>query len=372
MSASIGVQNLIAFLRKNRWTQSPTPNDRFLIFLGPDDDNGKPIRLALPNSEAYADSLQLTHDALDLLAYIYNTSVKSISDSISVLCNDIFKIRTLIDRQSGSRPSLNSAADSINNIRRQIIASACVEMAPKPFYSKASSAAVNQADICSFGHTFDGSFGFTVESPIPYSQMDFGFIEKNEPPFNRRVLERLIRGINYANIAAEQDDLDIITNNYESGLNANMCSMLMKLIESAHSNLEYSIAWSSAIDPSEDIKDLRSVNLTARTYLYLKEADTVLRKTEWSETRTITGTISNIGVDNQEHAEYQEHVVKILCMDDEFKGKRITIYLDNDQFRLACDALKNTMNVRATGVLQRINGRYYIYETEAFAMVLST
>ena len=61
---------------------------------------------------------------------------------------------------------LEVATGYITGIRSQLAATATTEIQPDPFFLRVKKEATQYADACRFGHTFRGSFGFTVESPI--------------------------------------------------------------------------------------------------------------------------------------------------------------------------------------------------------------
>src|SRR5208282_1846916 len=62
------------------------------------------------------------------------------------------------------------------------------------------------ADSCRFGHTFRGSFGFTIESPvIPNIEPTLPQIEQ-PAPFERRVMQRFAHAVRVVSEAVRSDD----------------------------------------------------------------------------------------------------------------------------------------------------------------------
>jgi len=59
------------------------------------------------------------------------------------------------------------------------------------------------------------------------------------PPFERRVIQRLARGFQNIHEAELADDSSIITSNFASGFNANMCEALADLIEKTTDRLKF-------------------------------------------------------------------------------------------------------------------------------------
>jgi hypothetical protein len=58
------------------------------------------------------------------------------------------------------------AANYIAGVKTLLAATATTEMHPLPHFLRVRKEATDYAETCQFAHTFRGSFGFTIESPV--------------------------------------------------------------------------------------------------------------------------------------------------------------------------------------------------------------
>lgn len=128
---------------------------------------------------------------------------------------------------SDATPSLESAFYIIQGLRHLIMYSACMEKDPRRYFEQPLSVGRQQVQRCLFGHTFHGSFGYTIESPITApSQLHYPYGKSSQVqiPIERKVVERITRGFLNVQKAARRQNPEEISHNYEFGLNANMCT----------------------------------------------------------------------------------------------------------------------------------------------------
>ena len=68
---------------------------------------------------------------------------------------------------------LDIAEAFLKNAKGLLAAAATTEVSPKPFFGRVTKAAVVYSDDCRFAHTFRGSFGFAIESPVEANLRSF-------------------------------------------------------------------------------------------------------------------------------------------------------------------------------------------------------
>ena len=80
--------------------------------------------------------------------------------------------------------------------------------------------AKNMLDHFKFGHTFRGSFGYRIESRFKgdsHTQLNM-FVDQDDPepivPDERKVLQRIYRGLTATSEAVTKDDMTIISDGY--------------------------------------------------------------------------------------------------------------------------------------------------------------
>jgi hypothetical protein len=143
-----------------------------------------------------------------------------------------------------------------------------------------------------FGHTFRGSFGFTIESPVSLNDEPPVIGSVASPPFTCRVVERIARGLQAVDYASTSEDPSAISNHYSTGMSANMCESLVSLIhETGVASQEISIKFSTEWAPSEGLVSESRLPVMLQHVAVLKEAAIELRKKEDNTPTLVVGRV---------------------------------------------------------------------------------
>ena len=191
---------------------------------------GSALQLPLPLAAESTDFRERLRDALQTLVDAEGRSLEKVSESIQQIGYDIVRSAIPTELVQDDTVKLSSAKAYVNGMRELLASSATTEVNRYPFFQRQLKGSLTFADACRFGHTYRGSFGFVLESPVPPVQMDPLFPEAPPLPFERRVLERLARGILLVNEAVKADSPKLVIEGYRDGLNANGCEDLADLV----------------------------------------------------------------------------------------------------------------------------------------------
>src|SRR5262249_37301425 len=112
------------------------------------------------------------------------------------------------------------------------------------------------------------------------------------PPFERRVIQRLVRGLHNVQQAEASENPGIIAENYQTGFNANMCEALIDLIGGTSNRLSIDVAWSPEWHPSSDVPQKPTFHFKPVTIEIVKDAATVLRQAETAREFDILGIVT--------------------------------------------------------------------------------
>ncbi len=361
---NLRVEDLTAYRRKSGWKRTPHPNDRILVFTGGSDDQGHPLEMILPQRNDYADSPLRLAEAINLLAAVETRTPHVVVQAIQALDHDVLRMRIVNYLAAGGSLSLELAVKLIQGLRNLLSYAACVEEDPKPYFAKATGTGKRYVDRCRFGHTFAGSFGFTIESPIPPTAN--GLLPGIEvvAPFERRVMERTVRGLLSAQEAVLSGDVAILTRSYKEGLNANMCEVLLEMGEDMQeTELEYSVLWSPQWKAPTSVKATGTVRIERKTYQYLEAAVRELRTVDHSLKTHVQGRIVQLRsetapLEEEEEDTGRERTVTILWEDGQGRQMRLRVFLDPPEYRAACDAHKEGRTVSVKGTLEKV-GKFW-------------
>lgn len=275
----MNISDIVTYLeRGDAWNRILYPNSRLIAFEGPKDDNGERIILVLPAHNEFLDVKERLADAINLLAAIERIPPDNVIQKIRSVGRDTIRFRMLTD--TNSSPSLDRAFEIVEGLMDLVFFAACMEGRPRAYIpGKRQKIGYEQVQNCRFGHTFSGSFGFTIELPIFELQPTLFSGSQLRPPVARRIVERITRGFILVEEAEKHQNAEIIYKNYYDGINHNMCNALLKIIgRNRNVNMEFAVLWSPLIIPNKDLGAIKSIFVEKEAYRYIQEAADFMRK----------------------------------------------------------------------------------------------
>lgn len=210
------------------------------------------IELVVPNDVRSSEYAGQVSRVVDALAALEDRSEDDVVRAIREIAFDV--VRSCIPDPQVFNESirLEAARSFVVGIRNVLASAATTELQPRPYFLRQKKEATEYADRCRFGHTFRGSFGFTVESPLqPNDQITlFG---TPPPPFERRVIQRFARGLQLVSAAVSADSTAPIIQSTGTGFSANVCEQLASLVEqTSQSGMAFDFSFSPEW-PSENV-----------------------------------------------------------------------------------------------------------------------
>jgi hypothetical protein len=176
--------------------------DLYVLSDGGADD----IEIVLPREQTGTDFLRRIEGAIQTLCDVEGKEPEKIITAIRMIGYDVVRSRIPNALVHEDTIYLEVAENYIGGLRSLLAATATTEIQPDPFFLRVRREAMEYADRCRFGHTFRGSFGFTIESPVsPNNEPTLPQIDQPKP-FERRVIARLARGIRSVCESVRTDD----------------------------------------------------------------------------------------------------------------------------------------------------------------------
>jgi hypothetical protein len=216
-------------------------------------ENGLPeVELVVPKDRNTSDFDRRIQGAILTLSQVASADPSQVIASVRSIGFDVVRSRIPDDLVFEDTIHLENAKNYINGMKDLLAATATTEIKPLPFYGRPYKEATDYSDKCRFGHTYRGSFGFTIESPITPNEGDSLFPVEPTPPFERRVVQRLAIGIQQVCDAVTADNPEPLVNGFRSGFSANGCERFAKLIyETAYSGMSFLFSFSPEWTVSE-------------------------------------------------------------------------------------------------------------------------
>ncbi|HEV7274863.1 MAG TPA: hypothetical protein VGN80_01090 [Devosiaceae bacterium] len=246
------------YLTISGWRRTLLPRGDLELFtqtLG-----GAVVEIVLPSSSSAATAAERIIPALNTLASIGSRSVKDVAAEVAMLDFDIIRARlpdSMVLRES---IPLRIAERFIGNSRRFLASASAAEKSRELLMEDAQKSGADYANGCRFGHTFQGSFGFTIESPAgPAPNLAEG--ETSPPPFERRVVERIARGIQAIERSYTTGDPEVLERGVAAGLNINMLEDFTSLVaDSTASKITFSFVLTPAWAPSYQLPSATEIS----------------------------------------------------------------------------------------------------------------
>jgi hypothetical protein len=229
-----------------------------------------------------------------------------------------------------------------------VIYSACMETGRlRRYLRRYTEAAKDEAHRFQFQHTFHGSFGFAIASPLVET-----LFPREAPPVSRRVVERITRGFLSVENARQQRDALKISEQYERGMNANMCYAAAKMVAQLETTrVEYAVNWSTRLDAPQDLVHLAPISLDSSTAPLLQQAGKHLEEmatvgTEDLGERDIHGTVKELVGPSEKDTGQRSIIIAPHGFEHDLRAT-----LAEDDYRLACDAHRDRRPISIRGRL---------------------
>lgn len=328
------------------------------------------IKIPVPKNEEILNYNESVFNVLMIISSLHNTDFQNIVSNIISVSNDTLRMRLLnVQNMTRSIP-LDIAANEIDALKRLFIYGASSEDKARPFFEKPTTIGINHGNQCHFGHTFEGSFGFLINSPIvdDYTQITFE-PEEIEIPFERKVLERIAIGLNNTITALDEQSIDPIINNFEYGFNSRMCDAIIEMSNENCNNLVFDIKWSPQIQPTKEYH-FNDFIFKPDSFELLKDASRHLKTVEPFDDIVIGRIVT---LHSNKIPFLDEDTLRVAIIKHYYDEKPIEVKLEltMDQYKTAYIAHGDGSTVRATGKLYRKGNSWRMIDINRFEIFYS-
>jgi hypothetical protein len=341
------LNNVISYLRSTGWRRVKYQDDRLIVFAKDDPGEEQPDLVTLPARESFRDYAARIAEAVRLLADVEQTSPDAIIQKIQSVEQDVISLRLALPHAT-DLPSLEATSSFLQGWRNLVTYGACMEREQRRYFERPFQIGREQAEHFQFAHTFQGSFGFTIESSIANVQQLPLWQGHRRPPMQRRVLERITRGLLFAKQAEQARNAEVISQHFTTGFNANMCRAVVEMLQEMQNvQIAYTVRWSAHLPPSPDVAEVAPILFDRETSSYLQEAGDYLEQTANADLegeRTIEGPITNLSS--------EDRATRVVTISAEGFGK-VSFSLDAKDYAAACDAHRDGHTISVRGRLTR-------------------
>lgn len=335
------------YLYRKGWKRYATNGEKWQIFKL-EVDFGRPLELILPGSESFIDFRERIQQSIEALSQIEDKPVSEVLSGLIIENADSVKLRLQVPDSVSSLP-IDDASKHIKAIRNLFLYSGCSEIKSTPHFEQPLPAAQEYLGDFEFCHTFRGSFGFEVSSTIIKEQEGQDLFEL---PVNRRIVERIARGLMALDRAVRSDDPDVLISSYERALNARMCDALAQIGLDGKLNFGIGIDWATILKPSEDVVSFRSVTVGEAQVNMLSYASEKLKIIE-PTAQQISGRVVNLHCVANPSEGSARRTVAIKVDHSDHGLIEVRLALGSDYYLKAIKAHSEGRVLVASGQLQR-------------------
>lgn len=358
-------------------SSSTTPNTlwRYLAQLGWEEKNSKDgtmkrftlvegdqkVRLFFTR-EADADTTSKeVAMALSTLEQVYGLSPSTIVKASASSLYDLIKATIPDNYVINDTINLKTASLFIKSVRDFLASSATTEDSGEKNFLRNSKFSIDYANDCRFGHTFKGSFGFIIESPVgSNNETTMPFIEP-PLPHGRKVVNRIRKAFEDIKEAKYSQSLAPLLSP-ESAISSNMCDDIVSILEDTglhkvNFSFEMSKEWGKVESyPDEpffvEVKDIEM----------LKAVSNSIRGSSRPKDAIVIGMVSRLETSGSRADIFDDRASReiIINWDSQDYGRiKVKISLNPDQYLEALRAHSEGIPYRAEGSLLK-EGRSWI------------
>ena len=369
---NLNIEKIATYLQYNNWRSIIHPNKKYRVFTNTVHDDS--IELVIP-SQMCKSNIDKFISIIETIATLEDREPLMVLMSIIGIVNDV-----LIERVPGYQVNDNTiplslAYDMVSSLRETLKSAACTEENPVPYYKRSTLKSREFVERCRFGHTFRGSFGFTVESPLYLVNQQLSTGIAQEPPFERRVMERIIRGMSIVQSASTSGDIEEITENFKIGLNANICDAILNSANSMEMlQVEYNVNWSPLWEVSKDIKNIKSICLDNRALECIAVASDSMREEVEPKTVKIIGHVVGTRFEGPKDEEDEEknklaRKIYIKYLNEDSRMIEVALELNSSDYVKASNANIEWNMITVTGELGKEGRKWVLMNPREFKVL---
>ena len=321
--------------------------------------NGFPKTIAIPASEEFDDFYPIVNNVIELLQKKENRSGIEIIKDITTTFIDRLEIRVISEITEDGKIPLEYAADCVEGLKELILYSVCAEQSARPICYRATDYAKSLLNRFKLAQTEIGSFILNVDIEVVDENNEQTVLAGCDipVPFEHKVIERIGTAIGQVDaIVQNQRQLNETAENaFEDGITANMCDAFLKMRPISDTDkVAATIRYASSL--MNRTGRIEQIEMRANHFLVIDELAKIYRDKVAIQEVTLTGMIRSLSKRTESDGN-----LKTIRLYTTFDGspRTVTISLTDAQYRIACDAHRDELEVSVSGELD-MSERYWV------------
>jgi hypothetical protein len=319
--------------------------------------SGTFIEVAIPSKQDVPSYLKDLEDAVATISEVEGKPRQRVLVDIHSVGFDIIQNRIPITRQDRGTIRLELAAEYIQKTKELLSATATTEMEPNSSFRRTLKEALAFSDQCRFGHTFKGSFGFTIESAVPPNSTPTLFPIEDTLPFERRVIRRLANGLELARQAVQKDDLTPLVESSDSALGANGYELVADLVaETPQKDITFDFTFSPSWKELAAATASLSINLETQHIDAFRSAAKQMRRPSVDAPARVSGLITDLSLTNPSRLDDTRNKRRIIILwsSEEFGDIRVAANVSAQTYLRALNLHREGKPIDIAGTLRKV------------------
>lgn len=335
------------------------------------DEAPDPVEIFFEKQAGLEEKKKEVFFALKTISEFYEREISDVSNDIKSLTYDQITSKIPNEYVLNDTIQLNVASQYINQMRGFLASSATTELTGERHYKRTRKEALEYAEHCRFGHTFRGSFGFLIESPVGLNNSPTLELGGDPLPLNRKIVERIAVGLTAYSEAVDAQNPTIISRR-EDGFSANMCDAMADVIEETHVSkmvigIKLSPEWKSEKLAMKSVFSVEQKNIEL-----LRAAAKSMRVDEKPRPVTVFGRIRRVETDGNPADLLEDPApkeIEINWAGDDNTLLHVRLTLPNADYAEAVEAHKSGKPVSVSGMLTRVGRSWRLDKPENFKVI---
>lgn len=340
---SFSLDDLIAYLAFDREWDRVEAKKGWHVFVGNDLSAAHSLEIVLPDEYDDYTAPAYIASALSLLSDVKEEDPELLANSIDRYESDLLYVK---NKKAVTNDSIEFAlaVRQLQELKSLLQHAVDLESRKAPYdVLQHTNEAMKLVNHYRFGHTFRGSFGFTIEAPLMTQEekrlqrpFDINFSDITVPS-SRKVMERVARGLKNTSESAKDGSSEWIVNNYEDGLNANMCNSLLNISGESYIPVEYRVLWSPVMQVSKDVSRFKPVLIDDDEITYLKIAEKKLKEMRKPVNVEVRGLVKQVSTTEDPLGNVAEREVRLRWLNNPFSNRstNLTMKVNAEAYKLA-------------------------------------
>lgn len=346
---NITAASIDRYLQLNGWSRNYYfTNHNMMVYTNA---NSFPKTLAIPANEEYEDFYPILCNIMSVLEKFEKRSINEIIKDVTTTFIDRLEIRVISEITEDGKIPLEYAAACVEGLKELILYSACAEQFARPICYHVTDYAKAFLKKFKLAQTEKGSFILNVDIQVVDENNEQVVLDQYDvpTPFEHKVIERIGRAISQVDaiVNNQQQLTETAKEAFETGITANMCDAFLKMRPiSDEDKVSATIRYASSL--TRKTGQVEHIEMRVNHFLVIDELAKIYRDKVAIQDTTLTGIIRSLTKKSDTDGDLQ--TIKLYAT---FNGtpRTVTIVLSTEQYRIACDAHRDGLEVEVSGEL---------------------